>query len=132
MWLVRALLLRVPMLSRLLIPAALVVSGALVAVGCSSEDDATGPSSHIDPKTKIEVVEHGFESDDPSGRVQAPGTASDGGASVGSSSGSSSGGAAAPSKDSAGEATRAVSCEEEPPRDEHARPAHERRGERDR
>ena len=100
-----------------LLPLSFIASAAIF-VGCSDDggsgqDPAPGTVTK-DPKTGVDVVDNGFESDDPRPQASAPSTSSgggDAGVASGSSSGSSgtSGTAGAnPAADSSGEAARTV------------------------
>lgn len=101
------------MIRHVLVAGLFVVLGTISAVGCGGDGGGVQTST-LDPKTKIEVFENGFESDDPSGRPVANGGGSDAGVSGGSSSGgssssSSSGSSFTPeANDNSSDAARAV------------------------
>ncbi|MBX3227233.1 MAG: beta-propeller domain-containing protein [Labilithrix sp.] len=82
--------------------AASLIAGGCMVVGCG--DDTS--KNAIDPDANVEVVENGFESDDPSGKSGSSSGGADGGLSAGSSTSSTSSGGAAPpaSEDSASRA----------------------------
>ena len=104
---------------RWLLPLSLIV-GAVIAVGCGDDGPKGGTQAPptvppttdptkpvIDPKTNIEIVDNGFESDDPSGRSAGASSGSSGtsGASAGGSSSSSSGAPSTPSDNGSAQRT---------------------------